>query len=55
MLRLLLEFAFNDQGVDVLHCICEDYNVRSCRCGSGRDLRSPIGNRMGREASCIGD
>ena len=31
MLRLLLEFAFNDQGVDVLHCICEDYNVRSCR------------------------
>ncbi len=28
---MLLDFAFTDQKVDVLHCICEDYNQRSCR------------------------
>lgn len=28
---ILLGFAFNDEHVDVLHCLCEDYNVRCCR------------------------
>ena len=28
---MLIEFAFIKEHVDVLHCLCEDYNVRSCR------------------------
>lgn len=28
---MLVDFAFNGEGVDVLHCFCEDYNVRSRR------------------------
>ena len=28
---MVIDFAFNDEHVDVLHCLCEDYNVRSCR------------------------
>ena len=26
-----MKFAFENQQVDALHCICEDYNVRSRR------------------------
>jgi RimJ/RimL family protein N-acetyltransferase len=29
--RILVEFAFDQEHVDVLHCICEDYNKRSGR------------------------
>jgi len=29
--RMLVDFAFYGQGVDVLHCFCDDYNNRSCR------------------------
>ncbi|MBQ2958016.1 MAG: GNAT family N-acetyltransferase [Clostridia bacterium] len=28
--RLLTGFAFED-GTEVIHCLCDDYNVRSCR------------------------
>jgi Acetyltransferases, including N-acetylases of ribosomal proteins len=28
---MLIDFAFNVEHVDVLHCFCEDYNVRSRR------------------------
>lgn len=28
---MLVRFAFEEQGVDVLHCFCEDYNIRSKR------------------------
>ncbi len=28
---MLAAYAFETAGVDVLHCVCEDYNVRSCR------------------------
>lgn len=28
---MLVQFAFEQERVDVLHCLCEDYNVRSCR------------------------
>ena len=28
---MLVDFAFYGEHVDVLHCICEDCNVRSCR------------------------
>ena len=28
---MLVRFAFEEEGVDVLHCLCEDYNIRSCR------------------------
>ncbi|GHU78822.1 hypothetical protein FACS1894191_0310 [Clostridia bacterium] len=28
---MLIDFAFNGESVDVLHCFCEDYNVRSRR------------------------
>lgn len=31
LIEALVEFAFNNQRVDALHCICEDYNVRSAR------------------------
>ena len=31
MIALLADFAFCRERVDVLHCICEDYNKRSCR------------------------
>ena len=31
MVGMLVDFAFNDAHVDVLHCFCEDYNVRSRR------------------------
>jgi RimJ/RimL family protein N-acetyltransferase len=29
--RMLVDFAFNGENVDVLHCFCEDYNIRSRR------------------------
>ena len=29
--RMLADFAFNEEHVDVLHCFCEDYNHRSRR------------------------
>jgi RimJ/RimL family protein N-acetyltransferase len=29
--RMLIDLAFSRENVDVLHCICEDYNVRSVR------------------------
>ena len=28
---MMIDFAFNGESVDVLHCFCEDYNVRSRR------------------------
>jgi len=28
---MLIEYAFNVEKVDVLHCFCEDYNIRSRR------------------------
>jgi len=28
---MLIDFAFNGEHVDVLHCFSEDYNARSCR------------------------
>ncbi len=28
---MIIEFAFGTENVDVLHCFCEDYNVRSRR------------------------
>ena len=28
---MLAAFAFGQEGADVLHCLCEDYNIRSCR------------------------
>lgn len=30
-IRMLVEFAFVKERVDVLHCFCEDYNIRSKR------------------------
>lgn len=29
--EMLVEYAFNIEKVDVLHCFCEDYNIRSKR------------------------
>lgn len=29
--HMLVEFAFNQEHADVLHCLCEDYNKRSGR------------------------
>ena len=29
--RMLVKFAFEEQPTDVLHCFCEDYNIRSRR------------------------
>lgn len=31
MLGMLIKYAFACEQVDVLHCLCEDYNRRSCR------------------------
>lgn len=31
VIRMLIDFAFYDEHVDVLHCFCEDYNKRSQR------------------------
>jgi len=28
---MLVKYAFEGEQVDVLHCLCEDYNIRSCR------------------------
>lgn len=28
---MMIDFAFNGEHVDVLHCFCEDYNIRSRR------------------------
>ena len=28
---MIADFAFNTENVDVLHCLCEDYNIRSNR------------------------
>lgn len=43
---MLIDFAFRTERVDVLHCFCEDYNVRSRRMwekhGFTRILEEPI-------------
>lgn len=43
---MLVDFAFCGEHADVLHCICEDYNVRSCRMwekqGFTRILEKPV-------------
>jgi len=43
---MLVDFAFNQEHVDVLHCFCEDYNVRSRRMwekhGFTRVLEEPL-------------
>lgn len=31
IIRMLVNFAFNTENADVLHCFCEDYNIRSQR------------------------
>lgn len=31
MVKMLVQFAFEREQADVLHCLCEDYNIRSCR------------------------
>lgn len=31
LVAMLVRFAFCREHVDVLHCLCEDYSVRSCR------------------------
>ncbi|MEA4889017.1 MAG: GNAT family N-acetyltransferase [Clostridiaceae bacterium] len=31
LIGMLVDFAFNNEHVDVLHCFCEDYNIRSRR------------------------
>lgn len=31
LISMLVDFAFNKEKVDVLHCMCEDYNIRSKR------------------------
>lgn len=31
MIHVLIDFAFTNENIDVLHCFCEDYNIRSCR------------------------
>jgi RimJ/RimL family protein N-acetyltransferase len=28
---MVIDFAFNEEHVDILHCFSEDYNVRSCK------------------------
>ena len=28
---MLVKLAFEEERADVLHCLCEDYNIRSCR------------------------
>ncbi|MGI6667759.1 MAG: GNAT family N-acetyltransferase [Bacillota bacterium] len=44
--RMLIDLAFSRENVDVLHCICEDYNVRSVRIweklGFSRVLAEPL-------------
>lgn len=43
---MLVDFAFCGEHVDVLHCFCEDYNIRSCRLwekhGFTRILEEPL-------------
>ena len=43
---MLIDFAFRAEHVDVLHCFCEDYNVRSRRMwekhGFTRVLEEPL-------------
>lgn len=31
IIPIVIDFAFNSEYVDVLHCLCEDYNIRSCK------------------------
>jgi len=44
--KMLVDLAFYRENVDVLHCICEDYNVRSVRMweklGFSRALAKPL-------------
>jgi aminoglycoside 6'-N-acetyltransferase len=44
--RILVDLAFSRENVEVLHCICEDYNVRSVRMweklGFSRILAKPL-------------
>jgi len=43
---MLIDFAFNREEVDVLHCFSEDYNMRSCRIwekhGFAKFLEEPL-------------
>ncbi len=36
---MLVKYAFESEQVDVLHCLCEDYNIRSCRVWEKMDSR----------------
>ncbi len=44
--RMLVDLAFSGEHVDVLHCLCEDYNARSVRMweklGFSRVLAKPL-------------
>ena len=31
LVGMLVDYAFRSEKVDILHCFCEDYNIRSCR------------------------
>jgi aminoglycoside 6'-N-acetyltransferase len=31
LIRILIGFAFDKENIDVLHCMCDDYNIRSQR------------------------
>ena len=46
LIGMLVRFAFDREHVDVLHCLCEDYNVRSRRMwekyGFTRVLAEPL-------------
>lgn len=46
LIGMLIDFAFNGELVDALHCFCEDYNIRSMRVweknGFARVLSEPL-------------
>ena len=37
--RIIIDFAFKQENVDVLHCFCEDYNIRSKRVWEKNNLK----------------
>ena len=54
--RMLVKFAFEREGTDVLHCLCAEENVRSCRlwerCGFSLIDREGMRNDGGKTYRC---
>ncbi|MDR2135181.1 MAG: GNAT family N-acetyltransferase [Treponema sp.] len=46
LIKILVDFAFQTERVDILHCLCEDYNIRSKRIWEKNDFRLVLQEKL---------